>query len=279
MSLQRWRQSAESTLMSLGVRHSSEAAEASIESPRPDVHRRQDYLPVHNVEEFIVRFLRSWIEPTLAKALPLDGQSRRVIDVGCGRQPFRQLIESRGAIYTSIDAVQNREKTVDFIAPLDGQLPEKLQAGNGFDVVLCTEVLEHVADWHAAFTNLAALTASTGRVIVTCPHFYPRHEEPYDFWRATPHALRWYAQKFGFEVEQIECGGNVWDVLGTIFGSHYVLPANRGLTSRLTCRIMNLLFKNMFRLLKSGWLQARCEPFSTALPSPYQANVAVFRKP
>src|SRR5262249_61832502 len=95
--------------------------------------------------------------------------------------------------YDSLAVTQNVAGTVGHIAPLDGELPPALVAEAPFDLVLCTEVLEHVADWPAAFTNLRRLAGDEGVVILTCPQFYMLHEEPFDFWRPTGWAIRHYA--------------------------------------------------------------------------------------
>ena len=104
-----------------------------------------------------------------------------MLDVGCGHQPFRTHLESSGGRYTSLDAQQNPEKTVDFVGAIDDDLSAGLLEIGPFDFILCTEVLEHVADWQKAFTNMASLMARQGRLLITCPHFYQLHEEPYDF--------------------------------------------------------------------------------------------------
>ncbi len=59
------------------------------------------------------------------------------------------------------------------IACIDEPLPAELLNQGPFQFVLCTEVLEHVADWPMAFKNLASLMSSGGHLLITCPFFYP----------------------------------------------------------------------------------------------------------
>jgi len=144
---------------------------------RPELIERATYTPALPVEEFIVPLLLSRIAPILESLPASEG---RVLDVGCGRQPFRHLFETRGYTYVSTDA-QNPLGIVDVVAEIDKDLPAALLARGPFDFILCTEVLEHVADWHKVFANFSLLLKSGARLLVTCPHFYILHEAPYDF--------------------------------------------------------------------------------------------------
>ena len=53
---------------------------------------------------------------------------------------------------------------------------------------------------------------------MTCPMFYPLHEEPYDFWRPTLHALDYFARRAGLRVVERQGAGDAWDILGTLLG-------------------------------------------------------------
>ena len=140
--------------------------------------------------------------------------------------------------------------------------------------MLCTEVLEHVADWAAAFANLSRLTAPGGKVLVTCPHFYPLHEEPYDFWRPTPHALRHFAEAAGFRVVALEKVGDAWDVLGTLLGASYVVPGTWSWRARLASAVVRRGTRAVFHLLCRGLLRR-----VTLGGKLYLSNVAVLERP
>lgn len=60
----------------------------------------------------------------------------------------------------------------------DKELPAKL--GTCFKMVMCTNLLEHVADRDTAFSNIAALAEEGGYILLTVPNNYPAHHDPID---------------------------------------------------------------------------------------------------
>jgi len=175
-----------------------------------------------------------------------------------------------------MDVHQTPDQAVEFVGAIDGPLPPGVLAGGQYDVVLCTEVLEHVVNWLAAFANLSRLLAPGGRLILTCPHFYQLHEEPYDFWRPTSYAVEWFAQCVKLEVESLERLGNAWDVLGGVLANVYPIPRQRRWIDRLEGRLLRVaLFRFLFPMLRRRWFHCRFEPNSKL----YLANAAVLSKP
>lgn len=241
---------------------------------RPLAPARAAYAAGWPPETFIVPLLARRIDELLVQCARTAMREARVLDAGCGRQPFRARLEALGCDYRSLDAVQNPEGTVEFIAALDGPLPAGLVGPAGFDLILCTEVLEHVADWPAAFRNLARLLAPGGTVLVTCPHFYPLHEVPYDFWRPTGHAIRHHAQAVGLTVRLLEQAGGMWDVLGTLLADATVYPRSRRLADRALAWALRRLCYLTFSVLARGRLQRRCE----LKGHHYLANIALLQR-
>lgn len=53
-----------------------------------------------------------------------------------------------------------------------------------FDVVVSTELAEHVRDWRAAFTNMKRVLRPGGTILVTTrSRGFPVHGYPWDYWR------------------------------------------------------------------------------------------------
>lgn len=241
---------------------------AALES-RPQLERRAQYEPQWDQERFIVPLLRAAIEKKLeSHAKAGVGQA---LDVGCGKQPFRGALEDAGYAYTGLDTQPG--EGVAFTAPIDGVLPAELLARGPFQFLLCTEVLEHVADWNAAFANLARLAAPGAKLLLTCPHVYPLHEEPFDFWRPTPHAIRHYACRAGFRVLEIETIGTAWDVIGTTIGACTISRGEWSLKARVAAWFVRRFVRTTFWFLRKRWLQT--VPLGSKL---YLSNVAVLEK-
>jgi 2-polyprenyl-3-methyl-5-hydroxy-6-metoxy-1,4-benzoquinol methylase len=172
---------------------------------RTSIRRRDRYLASTPSEAYMAPLLREWIE----RQICLTGRTGgRALDVGCGEQPFRHAIVTAGMTYHSFDVTQNAMGSVDFVGSLDGQLPIELTSRPPYDLLLCTEVFEHVAEWARAFRNLNRLLAPGGTLIVTYPHVYPPHEEPHDYWKPTTNSLRHFAIASGLLEVCIERSGD-----------------------------------------------------------------------
>jgi len=240
----------------------------------PTRDEKQEYRARVPQEAFIVPILRGWIDQALAQQGRSCRANKRVMDVGCGAQPFRKCLEKMGYAYASLDAAQNIAGTVDFVAAIDAELPASILAQGPYDLLLCTEVLEHVADWGRAFDNMSRLLRAGGCLVVTCPHFYVLHEEPFDYWRPTGHAIELFAQRSGLRVSEIAYLGNGWDVLGTLLASCKAVGRGRNPFSHLLAAILNLLRKGLFVVLRCGVIQ-----YFIPLRGPlYLCNVAVLVK-
>lgn len=248
-----------------------------IQDPSRDrgVRRRRSYVPASDQEAFIVPLLKERIAYWVPRLVADGGRDvRRVLDAGCGRQPFRELVEVVGGRYHSLDVALQEGVSVDYIGALDGDLPGEISGGSGFDVVLCLEVLEHVCHWERAFANLSRLLRPGGRVLLTCPFFYPLHEEPHDYWRPTPYAFREFAGRHGLSIEAEERLGTSWDILGTLLARQQLRAHDRGLGARLFAKGARWVRRGLFRLLAKGVFQRLLHDDGPL----YLSNLVVLRK-
>lgn len=119
----------------------------------------------------------------------------RVLDAGAGDAPYRPLFAH--CAYVTQDWASSPHpgaRSADVIGDLaDLPLPDA-----DFDLVLCTEVLEHVAEPARAVAEIARILRPGGRLVLTVPFVGELHEEPHDYYRYTPYALEHLLGGAGF---------------------------------------------------------------------------------
>jgi len=109
--------------------------------------------------------------------------NKKVIEVGSMdvNGSVRPLLESYGPKqYVGVDIV--RGPSVDVVCNAEGLLD--VFPSNSFDVVISTEMLEHVRNWQKVISNLKALVTPGGLTFIsTRSRGFPYHGYPHDFWR------------------------------------------------------------------------------------------------
>jgi SAM-dependent methyltransferase len=102
-----------------------------------------------------------------------------VFDVGCGSRPYEYLFTSVGAQYVGFDGPWNAA------ADICGDATTLPVADASYDLVLCTQVLEHLPDPAAAIAELRRIVRPEGCVLVSTHGAFPYHPSPVDLWRWT----------------------------------------------------------------------------------------------
>jgi predicted O-methyltransferase YrrM len=133
-----------------------------------------------------------------------DVAGKDVLDVGSFdvNGSLRDFVEAHGPKrYVGVDVRPG--PGVDEICPAE-RLVERF-GPESFDVVLATEVLEHIADWRAAIRSMKAVLRPDGVALLTTPSpGFPYHGYPDDYWRFEPELLE--SAFADFEVEALEHG-------------------------------------------------------------------------
>ncbi|HEY1075965.1 MAG TPA: methyltransferase domain-containing protein [Fontimonas sp.] len=124
----------------------------------------------------------------------------RLLDVGCGTQPYREFFHSNE--YWGIEVLAQGQhgsrKLAD--AYFDGsRIPF---ADQSFDAVFCSQVLEHVFQPDDFLKELARVTKPDGRLLLTVPFVWDEHEQPYDYGRYSSFGLKALLARHGFEVAE-----------------------------------------------------------------------------
>jgi SAM-dependent methyltransferase len=128
----------------------------------------------------------------VAESIPAGA---RVLDVGAGEAPYRELFEHTEYVTTDwTHSVHPGARQVDIVGPADDLPIESEQ----FDHVLLTEVLEHTPDPTAVLRELHRILMPGGQLHMTTPFVWELHELPFDYFRYTPWGLERVMRDAGF---------------------------------------------------------------------------------
>jgi len=132
----------------------------------------------------------------------------KVLDVGCGIMPYRELISSSGSVKDyigmDIDGGIYKEYEVDLV--WDGL---SIPIGNEeIDSVIATEFFEHYHDTRNILSEIRRVLVENGTLFGTVPFIWTLHEVPYDEYRFTPFSLKKHLEESGFnDIEIYPLGG------------------------------------------------------------------------
>jgi len=106
-----------------------------------------------------------------------------ILDVGCGDMPYYPLFASVASDYAGADVVARPR--VRYVCPAERLTVPDASA----DLVLCTQVLEHVRAPATALAEIARVLGVGGHVFATTHGVWPFHPFPGDYWRWTHQGL------------------------------------------------------------------------------------------
>lgn len=165
------------------------------------------------------------------------------------------LIHCRPASYLGVDIVHG--PGVDEICDVHDLYHR--YGRDRYDVVICTELLEHVRDWRSAVHNLKAVLKAGGVLLIaTRSKGFPYHGYPHDFWRYETDDIKTIFSDFSIEavMSDPECPG----VFMKAYKNAPFVEARTGahrLYSILTkkrCRDVNAFDILFFRTIHLGYL-------------------------
>jgi len=118
-----------------------------------------------------------WLRKEAERAAERERRPR-LLDVGCGRKPYLPFFEQAVAEYVGLD-------TGNPVADLEGFAEEIPAPDASFDLVLCTQTLEHVNDPARVVRELRRVVAPGGRLLASTHGVHYYHPNPDDLWRWT----------------------------------------------------------------------------------------------
>jgi SAM-dependent methyltransferase len=120
---------------------------------------------------------------TLVRRSPAASPDPVALDLGSDKSPYRDVLEDRGYRVRTLDI------TLDGGADYEGTAEATGLPSDSFDLVLCTQVLEHCLDPWLATREIHRILRPGGHAILSAPHVWFYHPHPTDHWRFTQEGL------------------------------------------------------------------------------------------
>ena len=196
----------------------------------PGANRRK---PPRSSPTWVVRHaLATWLQEqaaVLEAAEPV-----RILDVGCGVKPYYPFFAHVARSYVGVDVVEN--PAAELLGPVEA-LPVE---DGSFDVVLCTQVLEHADDPAQAVRELRRVTAPGGRVLASTHGVQVYHPSPVDYWRWTHEGLRrLFAENAEWSSLSVEPAAGTGAALAMLLGTYIEIALRRTVLARPPVWLLN----------------------------------------
>jgi SAM-dependent methyltransferase len=131
-----------------------------------------------------------------------------LLDIGSGSQPYKKFLESAVSSYMGLDRPSTQTMVPNATAPdIYGDVNNLPFRNESFHTILMTQVLEHVPDPQQALSEASRILKQNGYLLLSVPFCEPLHGEPWDFFRYSPHGLRYLLDKAGLRIVLMEHQG------------------------------------------------------------------------
>jgi len=145
-----------------------------------------------------------------------------LLDAGAGNFRFKNVLIKKDYIYESqdFDQVFDQDSRGKHTYVCDiHSIPVE---ANRFDVVICTQVLEHLPDPLRAIQELSRVLKPGGELFLTTNLLFPIHGAPYDFFRFTNFGLEYLCRESEFSKIEITPRGGFFSFYAKVI---FDLPA------------------------------------------------------
>jgi SAM-dependent methyltransferase len=184
-------------------------------------------LPVWDPYYYSAKLLKKSYEETITTFLT-EGKRYRLLDYGCGFRPYKYIFDRFNVEYIGADIGDNPDADVR-IEPGE-EVPFK---DCEFDIIMSSQVLEHVEDASLYLRECRRLLKPNGLLFISTHGTWQYHGHPYDYQRWTSYGLKSIITKSGFEIIEFR------PMIGQL-----------ALTSQLRVSFLNSFFVNVIPFLK-----------------------------
>lgn len=133
-----------------------------------------------------------------------------MLDVGCGTRRYESIFRETVDSYIGLDWPEIKDRALQDVIGDAMKIPFK---NASFDVVLATELMEHLPAPHNFLVEVARVLREGGIFILSVPFMEPVHEAPRDYYRFTRFSLRLLLEEHGFSIQKIWKKGGWWSVV------------------------------------------------------------------
>jgi SAM-dependent methyltransferase len=144
---------------------------------------------------FVLKQLSKAVEFAIAKYIAGDNKRNNLLDYGCGDRPYVSLFEPYIKKYIGADIAENQ--TADVLIEENGDI---ITPDESVDIVLSTQVLEHVVDVEKYLFEAHRVLNTEGLLLLSTHGYWMYHPNPTDLWRWTRDGLEKTIEKQGFEI-------------------------------------------------------------------------------
>ena len=143
---------------------------------------------------------RHYLDAFAANAAASVPDGSVVLDAGAGACPYRKHFPH--CQYETADFCQSNRgyAPIDHVCDLRNIPVEN----NRYDLVLMTQVLEHLPEPLMVLKEMCRILKPGGALWCSAPLFFEEHEAPYDFFRYTRFGMRHLLESAAFKVHSIE---------------------------------------------------------------------------
>jgi len=147
---------------------------------------------------YVLTRLREHLRALAVRYFPQGGEAV-LVDYGCGAKPYQPLLADLAPHYIGVDFPGNRLADIEILPSGLVPLPSATA-----DVVLSTQVLEHVPAPPTYLGECHRLLRPGGLLLLSTHGYWFYHPDPQDYWRWTSAGLRKLVADHGFSViEQV----------------------------------------------------------------------------
>lgn len=170
-----------------------------------------------NLQELFNRACPDWVKRLIDPVTPAidnfvistvseTGRNKLVLDAGAGECRFKDLLED--VQYVAVDTAWGDSNWNYSRIDAAGNVDRLPFVSNIFDVVICTQVLEHVREPQLVINEIFRTLKTGGIICLTAPQGWGVHQAPHDYFRFTCYGLSYMLEKAGFRENEVtpSCG-------------------------------------------------------------------------